>query len=284
MKFFHFLRKSDQGNAAIEFAVILPILLLIMAAVIEFGWYFLRADADNRALATASTAIMVSPSSTSQAVANTYGTALVSFGRDGNYICAQAYQQQANASAYCTSGTWNVTTCADTGAPCTNPYYVAVKAYAASKSLTGLASMVSLSATTVTQQNIVTVGASGGGAGGAGAAWVNVPTGPGMLGGGRANMSPSQWCQQQGYHAPTGGCILPVSGSSGDPGAGGSYAEGSLSAVGGGQMNGAGGSSAWNWKWLCSISPAFVNADGNPYGMGVLGPNTYGPPSQINCN
>jgi len=165
MNFFHFLRKSDQGNAAIEFAVILPALLLIMLAVIEFGWYFLRADADNRALATASTAIMVSPSSTSQAVANTYGTALVPFGQDGNYICAQAYQQQANAAAYCASGTWNVTTCADTGAPCTTPYYVAVKAFAASKSLTGLASMVSLSATTVTQQNIVTVGAGGGGGG-----------------------------------------------------------------------------------------------------------------------
>ena len=34
------LEKSEQGQAAVEFALCLPLLLLILCAVIDFGWVF----------------------------------------------------------------------------------------------------------------------------------------------------------------------------------------------------------------------------------------------------
>ena len=39
-KFFRKLRKSDRGVSIIEFAVILPVLLLLVLGIIEFGWLY----------------------------------------------------------------------------------------------------------------------------------------------------------------------------------------------------------------------------------------------------
>ena len=36
------LRKSEKGQAAVEFALCLPLVLLILAAVVDFGWVFMH--------------------------------------------------------------------------------------------------------------------------------------------------------------------------------------------------------------------------------------------------
>jgi len=39
MKGFRNLRKSERGQSAVEFALVLPILIIILLGIIEFGWF-----------------------------------------------------------------------------------------------------------------------------------------------------------------------------------------------------------------------------------------------------
>jgi hypothetical protein len=139
---------------------------LVMFGVIELGWYMVRYEALNRAVSTAAEAIVNNCGSFSQTSANSTGSGIIPFGTGDNYICAQAYQNYKSGDT-CASGTWALgratVTCADTGAPCISPYYVALKGNAAAFSLTHFVNEVLPNGhggniTNIAESVIVTVG------------------------------------------------------------------------------------------------------------------------------
>lgn len=134
-KFLHLLQ-ANTAVAAIEFALILPLFIILSLAVIEFGMYFVKDEITNSAVNTVSQALQRNPTYYSQmttsqinAQIRDYGATLVNFSpvngaKNGNYICVDTYTSQAAAEAAgkCTSTHFNTTP------PASNPYYIVARA------------------------------------------------------------------------------------------------------------------------------------------------------------
>jgi Flp pilus assembly protein TadG len=155
---------DERGVVLVEFAIIFPVLLLVIFAVMEFGWYFIRLEAVNHAVSITAAAI-ANGTATTQADAELKASGAVQFGTGGNYICAQAYSTNAAALAanpYCTSSSWSL------GSSSTP--YVAIVAYAAPMALSGFINQILPSSvqnptpTAITVRAIQPVGGNTGGA------------------------------------------------------------------------------------------------------------------------
>lgn len=131
--------KDTRGVAAIEFALLLPIFLILCLGVIEFGLYFVKDEIVDSAVSSITLTLQRNPAyfdtmTTGQknALIAGWGSGLVKFSpigsRTGNYICVDAYTTLAAAQSAppCTDTHLNATN--PNGAGSTMPYYVAVRA------------------------------------------------------------------------------------------------------------------------------------------------------------
>jgi Flp pilus assembly protein TadG len=167
--------RDTRGIAILEFALILPVFLLLLCAVIEFGWYFIRYEAVNRAVSITAATIANGGNTLTQANAEANASGVISFNNDTNFICTQAYSTNAAAltaladlpatPTLCDVNTvWPLgssttpPTCTDTGKPCVSPYFVEIIAYAQPFSLTGLVGSILPKVTSITQHAIQPVG------------------------------------------------------------------------------------------------------------------------------
>ena len=130
------LAKDNSGAAVIEFALILPVLLLILLGVLEFGLWFLRDQVVQRTTTTAASAIQQDPTNPdTEADAYASGASFVDYTLTGNYICAKAYKLRDDAKAnLCAAGDWATTT--PTGVTAGTAYYVALVANVNQNSVT----------------------------------------------------------------------------------------------------------------------------------------------------
>jgi len=199
------LKRTNSGVAVIEFAIILPILILIILGVIEFGIYFLKYQTASRAAAIVAGSIQANPSdATIQTLALNSGMAFANFAVSPNYICATSYTTQAAASAgLCTSGQWKTTM--PTGGTAGTPYYVAVVAFIKQSAFTpGFTSLPDIKVPAVFEVGATT---------GSGIlAWVTLGVGT-LFNNGSGDVlltnfpsGPDQFCQSKGYTLAPGGC------------------------------------------------------------------------------
>ena len=120
--------RGESGTALIEFAVLLPVFLILVFAVIGFGYAYVIYEAEGRAVSSTGRAIQndsylnntnstyytTEPGVLQTDADNIFGAPLALFnGTTGNSICAQAYAQNAvpaNPSNYCSGNTWKIQT------------------------------------------------------------------------------------------------------------------------------------------------------------------------------
>lgn len=127
---FSSFRNAHDGATMIEFAILMPVFILLVVAVMEYGLYFLKSLSASRALGAGAQALMVDPQDPrNQAIINAAGGF-------GDYeICAQSYLDHGSAEGGDCIGTTFVTG-APTGA--TDDYYILLKASATTESVTQL--------------------------------------------------------------------------------------------------------------------------------------------------
>lgn len=159
MKMIKSLRKilpSQSGIAALEFALIAPVFILMIAAVIDFGWYFTRSYIVQRSLSTISAKAQLNPptiidkNDTAQVTAynaavtelaqavRSSSMGVVDFEAEGNQFCALGHystaSQAQNQTYYnvCNTrtgiavgdfGNWPTSQ----GTPRETPYYVYIR-------------------------------------------------------------------------------------------------------------------------------------------------------------
>jgi len=213
---------AKDGNTIILFCVLLPVFLLLIVAVVEFGWYFIKDETVVRSVSITALAIQANPSSTSlQSLANGSGN-FYTYGKNGNYICAMSYATLAAAQTQlCQSGEW------DTGLPAGlsagTVYYVAVKGYVAPFTLTNL--LPYLNTAPIAYSEVVQTGTSQPPAQTppTSQGWVNVETSQQNCRASRmgpvctttytpsytfnTTPDPDQVCQSNNYHHATGNCF-----------------------------------------------------------------------------
>jgi len=145
-------KKWQSGIAAVEFAIILPVLALMLLGVIEYGWYFFREQVVQRTVSSTAAAITqnngsIANSGPATIRTNAYnsGFNVVSYSFTGHsqtsgYVCAMSYADYNSAvSGGCGSGDWNIIApTQDPNYVSGNPFYVAVAASAPASSLTPL--------------------------------------------------------------------------------------------------------------------------------------------------
>jgi Flp pilus assembly protein TadG len=145
---------DNGGIAAIEFAILLPIFLVITLGAIEFGMYFVKDEIVNSTVSSVSLALERNPNyfssmplSQQNAVIASWGSGLVKFSqigqKNGNYICVDAFASpptKAQASAPCTSTYFN--TANPNGPTSTQPYYIAVRSNLQKGTITPLGNFV----------------------------------------------------------------------------------------------------------------------------------------------
>ena len=185
-------RSDNSGVAIIEFALILPVLLLIVLGTVEYGTYFMRQQVVQRTMTTTASSIQLDPSDTTlQTEAYGTGAGLVNYQANGNYICARAYATSADAkSGLCSAGNWLITA-ADAQVPAGTAYYVALVSYVQQSSLTGMFHSL------IPAIRVTSVFKVGGRSAANNAAWL-APSSP--------TLSPNDYCVSQGYLAASGGC------------------------------------------------------------------------------
>jgi Flp pilus assembly pilin Flp len=151
------LKQNQSGIAAIEFALMAPLLMAILLGVLEFGVYFTKSSVVSRAVSNISTAIQMSPTATNlQTDAQNSGFGLVSF-TGSNFFCAKAYSDRDAAGSYCIAGEWFTGTPA--GHPAGTPYYVAIVASVQNTPISGITSFLP----DMVVRNIVQVGGTSSG-------------------------------------------------------------------------------------------------------------------------
>lgn len=122
---------NQQGNAAIEFAIIIPLLLAFVFAVIEFGAYFVKDQITLNALASISGSLQQAPdpeASQIQQEAIGSGGTFLSYDVAPNYFCAKAYKTWQEADSGSCSGGWDT---AEPAGAVGGTYYIRLEAKAA---------------------------------------------------------------------------------------------------------------------------------------------------------
>lgn len=138
---------DNHGVGAIEFAILLPIFLILSLGVMEFGMYFVKDEIINSTISTISQTIQrdptyyqsLTPAQLTQ-LEKSYGSGLIDFTKPGNYICVDTYSTQAAAAGAvtCTSTHFNTT-----NPGITTPYYIAVRGNLPKGGITPLGNFVS---------------------------------------------------------------------------------------------------------------------------------------------
>lgn len=156
--------KNRAGVAALEYAILLPVVLVLAFGIFEIGIYLVREQVVARAVGTTARSIQTNPTDGSlQSLAYASGGTLVPLSpgnAQGNYICARSYLTAAAAAAGCTGG-WNTSPPSGiTG----NTYYVAVWAVAPYRPVTPLVNfMQGFLLRDIVQSAVIQVGGSPGG-------------------------------------------------------------------------------------------------------------------------
>ena len=120
---------SQSGVAAIEMAIILPLFLLLLISVIQFGIYFLKSEALSHSMITTTTALEKDVNTTDlHNIALDSGSSLTSFRSGNNYICAQAHKSGTPAAPCADRNVWNVTA-ANAGVQDGTSYLITVSAH-----------------------------------------------------------------------------------------------------------------------------------------------------------
>jgi hypothetical protein len=125
---------ESTGSIAIEMAMLLPIFILFMFGILDFGYFFTQHQLADRSVQTISTAVANNPSSRELTELVRDHRDMMLFGANTGTLCAQSYStpQQAQTSR-CTGNTFSV------GAPTpgATEYYVALSSNIERKTLTG---------------------------------------------------------------------------------------------------------------------------------------------------
>ena len=172
------IKPSESGAAIIEFALISPILILILMGIIEYGLYFQKSQILQRAVSTTATAIQINPSApNSRADAQNSGLGAFDLAASPNFICADSFATYEEASKGCAAGSWERSAPGNTSISGT--YYVVVKAHIEYQNLTPIMKPFlpgNDNSTTADAIQVVamTNGSSSGGAAG-GSAWQPAP-------------------------------------------------------------------------------------------------------------
>lgn len=137
-----YFRKNSQGVAAIEFAIILPLLLLLLLGAVEIGFYIYKKQNVSRSVSLTANAIQASPTNPNlQLDSLKTGGKTIPYGTEGHYICAQAYDTMDNASSgSCNEGGWDLAKPNNVGEG--SPYYVYLKAFSTYSSITGFGDVI----------------------------------------------------------------------------------------------------------------------------------------------
>lgn len=152
--------RNHSGMAIIEFALMAPLFIGIIAAILEFGVYFVRYEAVQRAVSNAANAIINNPgdNTTQSNDAHAAGLGLVDFNGEGSFFCAQSYVTRAEADNAARAKVCPSTNSWSTGEPNGytkgNSYYVAVVASVKQESLTTMLDTILPSLTAV---SVVTI-------------------------------------------------------------------------------------------------------------------------------
>lgn len=120
------LRQNISGIAAIEFAIIMPILFLLILGGVEVGYYIYKKQVLSRTVTITASAIQANPHieiETSQDpetgedittilarakdLAYASGGGTIPYGTDGHYVCAKAYDPNVTNSVTCSAGEWD---------------------------------------------------------------------------------------------------------------------------------------------------------------------------------
>jgi len=129
--------RNITAVAAVEAAIILPVLVFLIVGGLELGTHMLRDFSLQRALSNTSVALQREPLSVGLADANAAGNAMVDFTLANNYVCAQSYPTRSQAQAgSCNAGTW-VTTPPPPPAS-QSIYFIALRGYVNASSVTTL--------------------------------------------------------------------------------------------------------------------------------------------------
>jgi|GEM_PF-3601362 len=132
--------RDERGVAAIEFAVIAPIMIVLALAAIEFGNYFVKREIVSSAISNVSQTLQRDPNYVfSAAEIKSMGGGYVDFTNGKNFICADSRTTAAAAAALttpCTSNTFNTLNPSGTGS--SNKYYVSVRANVGDAAITPL--------------------------------------------------------------------------------------------------------------------------------------------------
>ena len=92
-------KKSERGIAAIEYAILLPVVVLLTVGGIDLVLYMLKHNAGQRILNVASLAIQRDQTLTSAEILSQGNSSLLTFPNDG-FICARSFRfaSQANVA------------------------------------------------------------------------------------------------------------------------------------------------------------------------------------------
>jgi Flp pilus assembly protein TadG len=151
---------DNRAVAAIEMAIILPLLLVIIMAVLEFGLYFLKEQAASRAVSTASISLQQRPlDGTIKLNMQQNGLSMMNLAAEpDNFVCAKAYKTVDEAKqGSCLATQW------ETDRPDSftgQVYYIAVRAYAKHTPLTPIRSLTGAFPPDIDQRNIISIGST----------------------------------------------------------------------------------------------------------------------------
>lgn len=128
------MMKNSFGGIAIEAAIILPIFILFLLGVIDFGYFFTQSQMSERSLTAVSDAVANNPSSQQLGRLVQDQRELMSFGSATGTLCAQAYLTPNEAQAgRCLGNTFNVAS----PNPAATEYFVALSSRVDRRTLTG---------------------------------------------------------------------------------------------------------------------------------------------------
>lgn len=121
--------RAKRGVAAIEFAIILPILILLLVGAMEFGIHLLAGQTAQRSIDNITDSIQKNPTDPNLfSVAQNSGLAFAKFNEEPNFFCANSYATLEEAqSGMCEAGQWNTNRPSGVGANAA--YYVGIRAY-----------------------------------------------------------------------------------------------------------------------------------------------------------
>jgi Flp pilus assembly protein TadG len=154
---------DNRALAALEMAIILPLLLVIIMAVLEFGLYFLKEQTASRAVSTASISLQQkADNDTIKLTMQNNGLSMMDLSAEpDNFVCARSYADASVAdTSSCSRGDWITSRPAGVGE--TETYYIAVRAFATHTPLTPIRALTGAFPPDINSKNVIPVFPRGG--------------------------------------------------------------------------------------------------------------------------